>query len=749
MPRILTLLPAMLSALVAFWFAGFIPQIAAGATLTWSRSWIPGAGIEFAFLLDGLSLLFALMVTGIGAIIFLYTAVYFKGHAKLTMLLTLLGLFAISMLGLVLADDAITLFVFWEGTTITSFLLVGFDHEKKQARDNALQALLVTGLGGLALLAGLILLGAEAGTFRLSEMSAAGDLIRGSALYVPILILVFLGAFTKSAQFPFHFWLPGAMAAPTPVSAYLHSATMVKAGIYLLARLSPTLGGTDIWFWTLTIVGAVTMVWTSILALKQTDLKLMLAYTTVMALGALTMFLGGGTRYAAASVAVFLVVHALYKAALFLTVGLIDKGTGTREVTKLGGLARAMPVTLTIAMLAALSMAGFAPFIGFIGKELIYEASLGVVTEPLFVATAALLANANMVAAAGLVAFAPFFGERRDTPKPPSDPTPWLWAGPALLAVLGLVFGVMPWLIDSSIITPVVQSIRPGEKEVVLKIWHGVNLPLMLSLVTFGLGIALFYERGQIRRSLQSDSFTGGLDANEVYELLLSSFKAFAAWAARTVQGGQMTVYLRTAFAVLAFLIWMAHLASGERFAPPLSLPELIPLTICLLIAVSSLVVLRTGSRIYGLTALGVVGAGIAILFVFYSAIDVAITQLLVEMLVVLILAVALVKLPTMPREPNFRAWDAVIASALGLGVAFVLAAVLMNPFDPEINKFFNAASYPEAFGRNVVNVILVDFRALDTLGEVAVVLIAAISAVAALSAGRRSSRKAKPEDEA
>lgn len=742
MPRLLTLIPAAILALIAFWFAQFIPQVAAGEVITWSRPWIPGLGIEVAFLIDGLSLLFALMVTGIGALIFLYAAVYFKGHPKLTMLLTLLTLFAISMLGLVLADDAVTLFVFWEGTTITSFLLVGFDHEKTKARDNALQALLVTGLGGLALLAGLILLGAEAGTFRISEMNAAGDLIKASVLYIPILILIFIGAFTKSAQFPFHFWLPGAMAAPTPVSAYLHSATMVKAGIYLLARLTPALGGTEVWFWTLTLVGAITMVWTSVLALKQTDLKLMLAYTTVMALGALTMMLGGGTRYAVMTVAVFLIVHALYKAALFLTVGLIDKGTGTRETTQLGGLRREMPVTFVIALLAAMSMAGLAPFIGFIGKELMYEAALGVETEPLFVATAALLANANMVAAAALVAIAPFFGARIAPPKGPADPSPWLWAGPALLAVLGLAFGLFPSLIDGVIVTPVVQSILPGEEAVYLKIWHGVNLPLMLSLLTFLLGFALYYGRLKVRASLRSTNFTGGLDANETYELVLKTFKRFAAWSARTVQGGKMTVYLRTAFTVLALLMWGAHLASRDAFSPPVEGLSLVPLVICALIAVSAAVVLTTGSRLYGLTALGITGAGVAILFVFYSAIDVAITQILVEMLVVIILAVALVKLPTMPQERNFRAGDAMIASALGLGVAFVVASVLMQPFDPRINEFFNAASYPEALGRNVVNVILVDFRALDTLGEVAVVLVAAISAAAALTAGLRARKK-------
>lgn len=746
MPRLLTLVPAALMALTAAWFAQFIPQVASGEILTWSRPWIPGLDIEVAFLLDGLSMLFALMVTGIGAIIFLYSAVYFKGHPKLTMLLTLLFLFAVSMLGMVLADDMVTFFVFWEGTTITSFLLVGFDHEKTKARDNALQALLVTGLGGLALLAGLILLGAEAGTFRISEMNAAAGAIQASAMYVPILVLVFIGAFTKSAQFPFHFWLPGAMAAPTPVSAYLHSATMVKAGIYLLARFTPALGGTEVWFWILTIVGAITMVWSSVLALKQTDLKLMLAYTTVMALGALTMMLGGGTRYAVMTVSVFLVVQALYKAALFLTVGLIDKGTGTREVGQLGGLRREMPITFWIAILAALSMAGMAPFVGFIGKELMYEAALGVETEPLFVVTAALLANANMVAAAALVAISPFFGARVAPPKSPADPTPWLWIGPALLAALGLAFGLVPALIDGPIITPVVQSILPGEEAVYLKLWHGVNLPLMLSILTFALGFALYYGRDKIRGSLQSANFTGGLDANDTYNLLLTSFKRFAAWSARTVQGGKMTVYLRTAFAVLALLMWGAHLASRDAFNPPVEGIALIPMVICLLIAVSAAVVLTTGSRLYGLTALGITGAGIAILFVFYSAIDVAITQLLVEMLVVIILAVALVKLPNMPREPNFRAGDALIATALGLGVAFVVASVLMQPFDPRINEFFNAASYPEALGRNVVNVILVDFRALDTLGEVAVVLVAAISAAAALTAGLRAGRKEKEE---
>jgi multicomponent Na+:H+ antiporter subunit A len=395
-----------------------------------------------------------------------------------------------------------------------------------------------------------------------------------------------------------------------------------------------------------------------------------------------------------------------------------------------------MPITFWIALLAGLSMAGMIPFFGFIGKETIYEASLGVVTEPLVVTTAAFLANANMVAAAGLVAIGPFFGARSDTPKSPADPGMALWIGPAALAFLGLLFGLVPHLIDGSIVTPVVRSIIPGEKAVHLALWHGVNTPFLLSLATFALGFVLFIGRQQIRSSLRSSNFEDWLEADEIYERLVEAFNATAEWVMYRVQGGRMTIYLRTAFVTLTLLVWLTHIFSGDPFSVPTAEVPLIPLAVSGLIVGSSFVVLLTGSRLYGLTALGITGSGIAILFVFYSAIDVAITQLLVEMLVVIILAVALVRLPSMPKEQNFRALDALIATGLGIGVALVVASVLIHPFDPRISEFYEAASYPKAFGRNVVNVILVDFRALDTLGEVAVVMIASISAAAALTAG-------------
>jgi multicomponent Na+:H+ antiporter subunit A len=333
--------------------------------------------------------------------------------------------------------------VFWEGTTITSFLLVGFDHEKAKSRDSALQALIVTGMGGLGLLVALLMMGDIAGTYRLSEMNAMGDVFRDHTLYTAIFWLVVFGAFTKSAQWPFQFWLPGAMAAPTPVSAYLHSATMVKAGIYLLARFTPALGGTDVWIWVLTVVGAVTMVQASIWALRQTDLKLMMAYTTVMALGALTMLLGQGTPMAVTAAMAFILVHAFYKAALFLSVGMIDKGAGTREYLELGGLRGAMPLTFTVIAIAALSMAGFPPLFGFIGKELIYK-SVEYASMPWFVGVMALAANALMVVCAGVVALRPFLGARQIAPKAaPADPGWGLWLGPVILAGLGVLGAVL------------------------------------------------------------------------------------------------------------------------------------------------------------------------------------------------------------------------------------------------------------------------------------------------------------------
>ena len=735
-------LAASVPAVLALLFAGQVPAIAGGEPLRLSVDWVPSLEVRLSFLLDGLSLTFALLISGIGAFVLLYSGAYLGGHPQLGRYYLYLLSFMAAMLGLVLADNLITLFVFWELTTLTSYLLVGFDHASAKARRAALQALLVTGAGGLALLAGLILLGVAAGSFEISEIVASGDLLREHSLYLPILVLVLLGAFTKSAQVPFHFWLPNAMAAPTPVSAYLHSATMVKAGIYLLARLHPALSGTEAWIWSLTVFGAVTAVWASVLALRQTDLKLVLAYTTVMALGTLTMFLGAEATVAVAAAMTFLIVHSFYKAALFLIVGIVDHRAGTRELGRLGGLARAMPVTAAAAALAALSMAGFPPFLGFIGKELKYEGALAIASEPLLVASAAVLANALMVAVAAIVALRPFFGPRPAMPKPPREASLRMWIGPLFLAVLGLSFGLAPSLLADLFVQPGVTAILGRPEEVKLALWHGINLPLMLSLLTFALGVGIYAVHQRLRAALAAAEAWLPLTADRAWDRLLDGLKTLAAVQTRVLQNGRLTNYLLVVFVTLALALAGSFLVFRDALQLPATAPALLPREWGLLglIAAGALLAAGTRSRLAAISALGVVGVGIALLFVSFGAPDLAITQLLVETLVVILLAVLMVRLPGFGAVASGGAWarrrDAAVALALGAVVTAVLLAVVAAPFDRDVTAFFEAASLPEAFGRNIVNVILVDFRALDTFGEVAVVMVAALSAFALLRGG-------------
>jgi len=728
-------LPALGALATFLWFGRFLAPVAAGGAPEWAIPWIPALGIEFAFRIDGLALAFALLITGIGAIVLLYSATYFRGDVRLPSLLAVLVLFAVSMLGLVLADDAITLFVFWEATTITSFLLVGFDHENATARAAALQALLVTAIGGLALLAGLLIMGAIAGTYRISAMNAAGEIFRAHDLYLAIFALVILGCFAKSAQWPFQFWLPTAMAAPTPVSAYLHSATMVKAGVYLMARLTPALGGTEVWTWTLTLTGGFTMLIASVWALRQTDLKLVAAYTTVMALGTLTMLIGTGSPIGIAAAMAFLLVHALYKATLFLGIGMIDKGAGTRDYLELGGLGRIMPITASAVALAALSMAGIPPFIGFIGKELTYAAAGFSPLRPELVAAAALAANAMMVACAGVAALRPFLGPERAPKDRPADPDWGLWFGPVVLAVLGLIFGLDGHGLEVMLVAPMVHAVAGAEMPVGLHLWHGVGTALYLSLATFALGVLLYARVDAVRDRLIA--LEPWLPRTEGwYDALIAGFPRLSAALTGRLQDGRMTTYLRLTFAAMALLVWGAILW-GHGAWPEFRLGlALIEWAIIVIITASTLVVLRTPSRLTAITALGGVGASVAIFFVLYGAIDVAMTQLFVEILVVVFISIAMVRLPAMGSVP-FSAGNALIAIALGVAMTTILIAVLGTELDRKLATYFEETSAPVALGHNIVNVILVDFRGFDTLGEISVIVIAGIAAIAALRAGR------------
>ncbi len=730
--------PALASAAVFVWFLGYLPAIGAGETVRYAWPWIPGMGVDLSFFIDGLALVFALLITGIGALVLLYTASYFKTDPRLWRLLTLLGLFELSMLGLVLADNLVVMFVFWELTTITSFLLVGFDHEKADARAKALQALLVTAAGGLALLAGVLLIGMVTGTLEASELAAHAETLRDSGFYVAILILVLLGCFTKSAQFPFHFWLPNAMAAPTPVSAYLHSATMVKAGIYLMARLNPSLGDTELWFWTLTLFGGVTAVLASVWSLRQSDLKLALAYTTVMALGTLTMLIGAGHRYAIAAAAAFLVVHALYKAALFLTVGILDKKAGTREVDQLGGLGRKMWSTWLIAALAGLSMAGLPPFFGFIGKELIYESTLGAETAPFLLLGFAFAASAMMVAIAAAVGLKPFVGPPTKAVEKAGAPPLGMWIGPAVLAFLGLGLGLATSWTDTYLVAPTAAAIYAEPVGVNVALWHGINAPLILSGLTLAAGIAIYVALPRIRAGLAHAEARGIWDAEWGYDWLLKGLKDVAAWQTRVIQSGEVTRYIFWTVLSFAVLLWAAIFLGGGIGWPRVVALPLMEWSILGLIAFASIAVAVTRSRLIAIVALGVVGVAIAAFFVLYGAIDVAMTQLLVETLFVVIVVVALLKLPRLKTDKQH--WDkgsrwghVAISGIMGAGVTVSLLAVLETDLDRYVTAFFEAESAPSAFGRNIVNVILVDFRALDTFGEIAVVVIAAIGALALL----------------
>lgn len=735
------LAPVLLAAAL---FAAFLPAlgpVSRGEALVWAAPWVPGLGIELAFRLDGLGLTFALLICGIGALVLLYSDSYLAGHPQYARFALFLTGFMLSMLGLVLADDLIVLFVFWELTTLTSYLLIGFGHEAAKSRRNALQALFVTGAGGLAMLAGLILLGMAAGTTRISEILAQGDAIRQSALYVPILVLVLAGALTKSAQVPFHFWLPNAMAAPTPVSAYLHSATMVKAGVYLMARLHPALSGTPGWFWTLTLLGAATAVFASLQSLRQTDLKQALAWTTLMALGTLTLLLGQSSSYALTAFATFLVVHSLYKAALFLVVGNLDHEAGTREIGRLGALGRALPMTALAAALAGLSMAGLPPFLGFIGKELKYAGGLASAL-PVLATGALLAANAMMVAVAAAVALGPFWRRPAEGPleTSPHEAPPAMWVGPALLGLGGIVFGLAPWLLQSGLVAPVVQSLgRELEDTAELTLWHGVNLPLGLSLATFALGIAIYVAlpRGRPRLGAAMDRLPG-LDRG--WDGFLDGLRRLAEIQTDAIQTGRLRFYLAASFATVAAALGGTMLARG---LPPLAFDlagaNWVLAVIALLLIGGAALAAVSSSRLAAIAGLGVSGIALSLVFLLFGALDVAITQLLVETLVVVLVALALLRLPKL-KPLGFRPAAAALSAAIGGLVTALLLAVLATPMDLRLSDWFGAASWPEAHGRNIVNVILVDFRAIDTFGEIAVVVVAAISAYALLKGTRGTS---------
>ena len=699
-------------------FARELTQLNVGVPKVVNWTWVPSLDINLGFFLDGFGCLFALLISGVGTMVFLYAGGYLAGSPKLGRFYGWISLFFGSMLGLVLSDNILVMFIFWELTSISSFMLIGHYHENERARICARQALVVTVSGGLILLAGLILLGLASGSWNFSEI-LAGPSLAGHALYPAILTCVAIGAFTKSAQFPFHFWLPNAMAGPAPVSALLHSATMVKAGVFLLARVHPTLGGTDAWFFLLTSVGSITMVWNALLALRQDDLKKILAYSTTSVLGALVMLIGIGDPEAIQAAMVLLLAHGLYKGALFMAAGAIDHESGERSVDRLAGLRKLMPYTFGAAALAAFSNAGFPPMLGFIAKEYLYKAKIGHsdFLLPLLVLT--VFANMCLVAVAWLVGFRPFLGKKKETPKKAHE-APWsMRIGPIVLALAGLIFGLNPDLIDQSIVAPAKSAVMGASYQVDLKLYSGINLPLVLSAVTLLGGVVMvrLYPRW---RALKLPLVA----AEDVFERILAGFLQLADRLTRITQNGRLHYYITTiVVAVSAFLAFTFLRSGSELGLARISEAYIHEWILVIAVCACAIMTTRARSRIVALLCAGGSGLGVALIFAFYSAPDLALTQLLIETLTVILFALAFHRLPAFRRYSSKAKHirDMVIAGFFGLLMtAFTLVAAHTDA-PTHVADFFREASLPDGKGRNVVNVILVDFRALDTFGEIVV----------------------------
>ncbi len=755
--------------LVAF-FAQHLP-ISPGARFITSWPWVPSLGVDLSFALDGLSLTFVLLVSGIGGLVLIYSGAYLGEQAGGGRFFAYLLLFMGAMLGLVLSDNVITLFVFWELTSISSYLLIGFHHHTETSRASALKALLVTGAGGLLLLAGLLLMmlaAAQLGlpfekTGRISAMFSLN--FQQHPLYLPILVLLLLGAFTKSAQVPFHFWLPAAMAAPTPVSAYLHSATMVKAGVYILARFHPILGGTIQWETLMIGVGVMTMLAGAIMAMGQRDLKRILAYSTISVLGILTTLLGVGTVLAVEAAVVFLVAHAFYKAALFMVAGNIDHETGTRDVTQLGGLRSLMPVTAITGILASLSKAGSPPMFGFIGKEALYTAKLDIETIGLWLIIGAVIANVLLVAMSLVVAIWPFFGSLRETPKSPHEAPISMLLGPVILAGLGMFVGIIPGAFDQIMGSAMATAILGFPVEMKLKLWHGFSpasvYVMVLSGVTLATGFVLFKKLRPwfthtlelacrlepwgpgIRRAWQEGRLLHELTCRleplgptRAYERLLAGITRSAQGITRLIQSGYLRRYILIIMLAAVGLVSYPLLHSIQ---PQLSENawQIRPheAVVALLTLADAIATVRARYRLTGVAALGVTGLGMALIFVIFGAPDLAITQVMVETLTVILFVLVFYHLPPFiprsTRRQRFR--DLAISIAAGLVMALVVLATASIHLEPVLTDFFSRQSLAAAYGRNIVNVILVDFRALDTLGEITVLAVAGFGVYALL----------------
>lgn len=728
-----------------FIFAVAASRLGVGGDWAIDLAWIPSLGIDFSLRLDGLSLQFVLLISGIGAMVFIYAAGYMAGVAQRGRLYVLLLLFMVAMLGSVTADNLLLLFVFWEMTSLTAFLLVGFQHEDEKARKAAQQALIVTVGGGLMLLIGFILLGQIADTYVISELIASVAEWRDHPLLPVALICVCVGAFTKSAQVPFHFWLPNAMAAPTPVSAYLHSVTMVKLGVYLLARLDPAFDDLLLWRNTLVTVGAITAAWAMLLTLRERDLKRILAWSTVSALGTLVMFIGLPGQSASISVATFLLAHALYKAPLFFVAGNVDHCTGIRNIAHFSGLAPRMPWTATGAVVAALSMAGMPFSLGFVAKEMfgVAKAEGGIVV---WASYSSIFVNVISVAVASVAAIRVFW--HRGGVLIPKEIHEVGWAmrlPPLLVGGLGVTFGFAPSLLNP-LIGASAQAMQTDTRFTGLTdalegahTLSAVGIAAVLGAVVFAFWDRIHFALERVMRPL------GPLGAVAWYGRLLVAIPALAGALTRRLQNGRLTTYVTFCLGFITLVVGLALWLSEPLPLPVMQAPSLAVAGSSLLMVIAAVTVCVVRDPFVLLLTSGFVGLSSALLFLFLGAPDLALTQFTVEVAFVVVVAAILLRMRQHNLETR-REPPVLPRTLLSIAVSAVLVTLLLtssaDPMNTSLSDFFATRSMPEAYGRNVVNVILVDFRAVDTLGEIAVVAIALLGILPLLALLRRESKK-------
>jgi multicomponent K+:H+ antiporter subunit A len=718
-----------------------MPLVFAGQSTIQSFSWMNDIGLDFAFRLDGLSLLFSCLILIIGLLIILYARYYLAAKDSMGRFYAYLMMFMGSMLGIVLSENLILMVIFWELTSLSSFLLISYWQYRKDARQGARMALAITGAGGLAMLGGVLMLGHMVGSYNLTDVLAAGDLIRAHDLYTPMLLLILLGVFTKSAQFPFHFWLPHAMAAPTPVSAYLHSATMVKAGIFLLARLYPALSGTTEWVVLVSGAGLLTMLIGAYTALMKHDLKGLLAYSTISHLGLITLLFGFSTHLAAVAAIFHIINHATFKASLFMVAGIVDHETGSRDMRKLSGLRRYMPHTMMLAIIAAAAMAGVPLLNGFLSKEMFFEqavlashsaAWLWVV--PVLVTIGAIFSVAYSLRFIHDVFFGP---EPVGLIKTPHEPPRFMKIPVDLLVVLCLAVGIVPALTVAPILSVAVAgTLQADPPAYSLAIWHGFNLPLTMSIIALAAGVGVYSVRERLYGWHQA--ILGRIDAKRIYDALYWRVIAFSEAVTRRADRGS----LQGAAAWALTAVVLAGVAGFSLSSAPLlgdrALLDLDWVTLSAAVALmvaSMATVIWHQHRLVALITIGVVGLIVSLTFVKFSAPDLALTQLSVEVVTIVLLLLALYFLPDRtPAEINRMriARDVTLSVAAGAGVVALMMAIMSRDFAP-ISDYFLQNAVPGGGGTNVVNVILVDFRGLDTLGEIAVLAIAGVGIYALL----------------